>query len=47
MSLGYRRDEIHGQISECSYYFMLVTQLLKPDSATRKDLGNLVSDTDT
>lgn len=36
-----------GQIAELSKYFMIVAQLQKPDSGTRKDPGNLVVDMDT
>lgn len=42
-----QRDEICGQITEISICFMIVAQLQKPDSGTRKDPGNLVIDMGT
>lgn len=47
MSWGHCRDAICGQSSELSQYFMVVTQLQKLDSATRKDLDNLITGMDT
>lgn len=47
MSWGHCRDAICGQISELSQYFMVVTQLQKSDSATRKDLDNPITGVDT
>lgn len=37
-----QRDEIRGQITEISKCLMIVAQLQKPDSGTRKDPGKLV-----
>lgn len=42
-----QRDEIRGQITEISKCLMIVAQLQKPDSGTRKDPGNLVIDMGT